>query len=70
VTAAPWLLGVAGPIYATGAGVLSLAFTGMAMRVWRDDGERSARQMFAFSLVYLFLVFALLLIERAVGVAR
>jgi protoheme IX farnesyltransferase len=65
VTATPWLLGLAGPLYATGAGALSLVFTGMAIRVWRDDGERSARQMFAFSLLYLFLIFALLLTDFA-----
>ena len=27
-------------------------------------GDRSARQMFAFSLLYLFLIFALLLVDR------
>jgi protoheme IX farnesyltransferase len=67
VTAAPWLLGLAGPVYAAGAGVLSLLFTLCAVRVWRDDGERSARQMFAFSLAYLFLIFALLLVDHGIG---
>src|SRR5216683_227260 len=55
-TLMPWLLGVAGPVYGVCAGVLSLLFTGSAVRVWResgDAGERSARQMFAFSLLYL-----------------
>jgi protoheme IX farnesyltransferase len=69
VTAAPWLLGVAGPLYAAGAGGLSLVFTAFAIRVWRDEGERSARQMFAFSLAYLFLVFMLLLVDHALGPA-
>ncbi len=57
----PWLLGLAGPCYAVCAGALSLLFTGTAVRVWRDDSERSARQMFAFSLLYLFLIFSALL---------
>jgi heme o synthase len=70
VTAAPWLLGVSGLLYAAGAGVLSLAFTGAALRVWRDESERSARQMFAFSLLYLFLVFMLLLVDHAFGGGR
>jgi protoheme IX farnesyltransferase len=65
-TLAPFLLGLAGPLYAICAGALGLAFTGSAIRVWLDDdgaaGERSARQMFAFSLIYLVLVFALLLV--------
>jgi len=67
VTAAPWLLGIAGALYAVGAGALSLAFTGTALRVWRDPEDRSARQMFAFSLLYLFLVFALLLLDHLGG---
>jgi protoheme IX farnesyltransferase len=67
VTAAPWLLGIAGPLYAIGAGALSLTFTGTALRVWRDAEDRSARQMFAFSLLYLFLIFALLLLDRFGG---
>jgi protoheme IX farnesyltransferase len=67
VTAAPWFLGLAGPAYAIGAGVLSLLFTLCAVRVWRDDSERSARQMFGFSLLYLFLIFALLLTDHGFG---
>src|SRR5712664_2916256 len=34
-TLMPWLLGLAGPWYAAGAGALSLLFTGTAIRVWR-----------------------------------
>lgn len=69
-TAAPWLLGIAGPLYAIGAGALSLVFTGTAVRVWHDSSERSARQMFAFSLLYLFLIFTFLLIDRLGGGMR
>jgi protoheme IX farnesyltransferase len=45
--------------------VLSALFTGFAVKVWLDDGERSAKQMFTFSILYLFLLFALLLLDRA-----
>jgi heme o synthase len=69
-TLAPWLLGLAGPFYAVCAGLLSMMFTGTAIRVWRDDSERSARQMFAFSLIYLFLIFAVLLLEQLGGGVR
>ena len=69
-TAAPWLLGVSGPLYGIGAGGLSLLFTGTAIRVWRDPGDRSARQMFAFSLLYLFLVFTLLLVDHGSRAVR
>ena len=65
--AAPWLLGLAGGLYAAGALLLSAAFTGSAIQVWRDDGERTARRMFAFSLLYLFLIFSLLLVDHTGG---
>jgi heme o synthase len=61
---------LAGPFYAICAGLLSMMFTGTAIRVWRDDSERSARQMFAFSLIYLFLIFAVLLLEQLGGGVR
>ena len=44
---------------------LSAAFTGFAIRVLRDSTHRSAKQMFGFSILYLFLLFALMLIDRA-----
>jgi protoheme IX farnesyltransferase len=64
VSLAPWFLGIAGPVYAGGAAALSFAFTGAALRVWHDDTDRSARRMFAFSLLYLFLIFTLLLADH------
>ncbi|MFO0995657.1 MAG: heme o synthase [Alphaproteobacteria bacterium] len=64
---APYALGVAGPLYATAALVLSLAFIGAAISLWFDATERSARRMFGFSILYLFLLFALLLVDRAPG---
>ena len=70
VTAAPWLLGVSGLAYAVGAGALSLLFTVSAVRVWRDESDRAARQMFVFSLAYLFLIFVLLLADQAIGAWR
>ncbi|MDR3421629.1 MAG: heme o synthase [Xanthobacteraceae bacterium] len=63
--AAPWLLGYAGALY----GVVALA-AGAAMIVlaWRlraeQRGHAAARQMFGFSILYLFLLFAMLLVDR------
>ena len=65
VSAAPWLLGIAGAIYGVSALALSAFFSASAVRVWRDEGDRSARQMFAFSLLYLLLIFSLLLVDRS-----
>jgi heme o synthase len=66
-TLAPWLLGVAGPLYGVCAGVLSVLFTATAIGVWRDASDRGARRMFAFSLLYLFLIFTVLLIDHRGG---
>jgi protoheme IX farnesyltransferase len=62
---APYLLGVTGAVYAAVALALSAAFTGCAIKVLRDPTHRSAKQMFGFSILYLFLLFALMLIDRA-----
>jgi protoheme IX farnesyltransferase len=68
VALAPALMGVAGWLYGAVALALSATFTAMAVRVWRDAGDRSAKQMFGFSILYLFLLFAFLLIDRVAGV--
>jgi len=64
---APWLLGIAGPVYGAGALLLSGIFTGSAVLVCRDPTDGGARRMFAFSLLYLFLIFSLLLVDHASG---
>ena len=64
VSLAPWLLGMAGALYAVSALGLSMLFTGSAIRVLYDAGERSARLMFAFSLLYLLLIFSALLVDH------
>ena len=69
VALAPTLIGIAGWLYGAAALLLSALFTLAAIRVWFDAGEKSAKQMFAFSILYLFLLFALLLIDHAPGAA-
>jgi protoheme IX farnesyltransferase len=64
---APWALGVTGAFYGIAAAVLGSLFIVAAVRVWYDAGERAARQMFAFSILYLFLLFTLLIVDRAPG---
>jgi protoheme IX farnesyltransferase len=66
--AVPWLLCVAGGLYVACALLLSAVFTGAAIQVCYDEGERSARRMFGFSLLYLFLVFSLLLVDHTGGI--
>jgi protoheme IX farnesyltransferase len=64
---APWALGLTGAVYAAAAVLLGLLFILAAVRVWFDSGERAARQMFAFSILYLFLLFTLMIVDRAPG---
>jgi protoheme IX farnesyltransferase len=61
---APYAVGIAGLVYLAGAIVLGLLFVLCAVRVWLDRTDRAAKQMFGFSILYLFLLFALLIGER------
>jgi protoheme IX farnesyltransferase len=47
--------------------VLSAIFIASSVRVLVSAGHRPARQMFAYSILYLFLLFALMLADRLVG---
>jgi protoheme IX farnesyltransferase len=64
---APFFLGLAGVAYLGLAIVLSALFTLAAWRVMRDEGEGAAKRMFGFSILYLFLLFAGMLLDRAPG---
>jgi heme o synthase len=69
--AAPWLLGYAGAIYGVTALVAGALMVVLAWRLRGErDGaraERAAQQLFAFSILYLFVLFAVLLIEGGLG---
>jgi protoheme IX farnesyltransferase len=63
--AAPWLLGYAGALYGIAAVAAGAAMIVLALRVWRERGGYAAsKQLFAFSILYLFLLFAALLADR------
>ena len=66
--AAPWLLGFAGPLYGVVALVAGGAMIGLALRVrLTTEGHGPSKHLFAFSILYLFLLFAMLLVDRAVA---
>jgi len=67
VSLAPTLLGAVGWLYGASAIVLSSLFIMASLRVLATDSHRPARQMFAYSILYLFLLFALMLADRMVG---
>jgi protoheme IX farnesyltransferase len=66
----PWLFGYAGVSYGTVALVSGAVMIGLALKVLReasDVGYRASKTLFAFSILYLFLLFAALLVDRLVG---
>jgi heme o synthase len=65
----PWLLGYTGAIYGTTAIVTGAVMVTLACQVLRErrPAERASRNLFAFSILYLFLLFAVLLVERGWG---
>jgi protoheme IX farnesyltransferase len=68
---APWPMGLTGAIYGITAAAMSLAFCALALIVARretqaDDAMKPEKQLFAFSLVYLFVLFAAMVADRLV----
>ena len=66
---APFALGQTGWIYGVTAIVLNAMFLALAFNVWRNDaseasGMKPEKRLFAFSILYLFLLFALFAIDR------
>ncbi len=64
LTFVPVLLGMAGPAYGAAATLLGAYFVVLAVQVLRESGDRAARRMFRFSILYLFTLFAALIVEH------
>ncbi len=73
LTFLPALLGVSGPLYVTGVALLSAIFLYYATSVYRlregAAADRACKKLFGFSILWLFLVFALIPLERLLGIA-
>jgi len=72
VVLAPWYLGTAGLFYAASACVLSSLFLLCAIRVMLEykkvePDHKPAKQMFGYSIIYLFGLFAVLMMDRTDG---
>jgi heme o synthase len=71
LTLMPSLMGFGGPLYTLTAIMLGAFFLALALNVYRirdgRAGDRAARQLFVFSILYLFGLFAAFLIERGTG---
>jgi heme o synthase len=65
---APWPLGYAGPVYGITAAIGGAIMVALALRVRKEGaGHRVSKQLFGFSILYLFVLFAVLLIDRLSG---
>ncbi len=69
VAMAPWFIGGAGLIYGVGATLLSLAFVGYSVPVGlrrssEDDSMKPEKRLFRFSILYLYALFGLLVVDR------
>ncbi|MBX9588935.1 MAG: heme o synthase [Hyphomonadaceae bacterium] len=67
----PSFMGFGGPFYLLTSIVLGAVFLALALNVYRvregRAGDRAAKQLFGFSILYLFGLFAALLVERGAG---
>ena len=65
-TLLPFVSGLSGPLYLACAMVLGFMFSWYAFRLWRHYSDELARKTFRFSILYLSLLFAALLVDHYV----
>jgi len=71
----PFLMGFAGSLYGAVATVLNIVFIGLAFKTWLNDSEdieqmKPEKHLFAFSILYLFLLFGTLAADVMIGFER
>ena len=62
----PTLIGMSSIFYGILAGALGLNFVRLSWQLFRAPDDQVARRLFGFSIVYLFLLFLALVVDRAV----
>ena len=67
VALAPCFIGLSGPVYGAAAAALSAMFLLHSWRILSDRRDIVAKRMFGFSIVYLFGLFAMLVVDKAMG---
>jgi protoheme IX farnesyltransferase len=65
----PAFIGLGGIVYLATSAVLGVIFLALAWQVWRIDqgreGDAAAKRLFLFSILYLFILFAVILGEKS-----
>jgi protoheme IX farnesyltransferase len=68
----PSIIGLGGTLYAAAASVLGSLFVVLAIACYREregeEADRAAKNLFAYSVLYLFLLFAVILVEQGFGI--
>ena len=64
---APFWLGTLGAVYGATSAILGVLFIGAAWRVMRNDSEKNCKQLFGFSIFYLFFLFFAMIVDRCVN---
>lgn len=64
VTLVPGFIGMSGLLYTAGASALGALFIHHCWKLLRDENDRHAKATFLYSILYLTLIFAFLLIDR------
>ena len=66
-TLLPFVSGMSGWIYLVAAVLLNAVFIGYAWKLWREYSDQLARKTFRYSILYLSLLFAALLLDHYLG---
>ena len=66
---APYFMGIAGAVYGVTSLALGLVFVAAAIAVWFDKGDKHAKRMFAYSILYLFALFGVMIADSTNGLA-
>ena len=70
----PAFIGLGGVLYAAASVILGVLFVLFAWQCYRErtgeKADRAAKQLFAYSVLYLFLLFAALLVEHGFGIGE
>lgn len=70
ITLMPWFAGMSGLIYLGGAIVLGLGFLYYAIRLLKPPSELFAMEVFRYSIIYLMVLFAFLLVDHYLALPR
>jgi protoheme IX farnesyltransferase len=64
VTMMPFISGMSGFVYLSSAVLLGAVFLAYAWKIYREYSDALARKTFRYSIVYLLLLFAALLVDH------